>query len=208
MFRIAVLVSGTGSNLRAIIDAVEAGYLNCVITLVISDRPGAGGIDIAAEKNIPTFVFTGSNSDRILDEVKGNTDLIVCAGFLSILGGQLLKDFHNRIINIHPALIPSFCGRGMYGIHVHQAVVDCGVKKSGCTVHFIESGVDTGPIILQKIVDVLYTDTADGLQKRVLKEEHVAIVEAVKMISEGRVKINGRKVLIEEGDRFDKASIN
>ena len=196
MFRIAVLVSGTGSNFRAIINAIELGRINCEIGAVISDRSGTGGIELAREKNIPVFVYTGSISDNILETVK-EMDLIVCAGFLSILKGKLLEKFHNKIINIHPALIPSFCGSGMYGLHVHQAALDYGVKKSGCTVHFLESGVDTGPIILQRTVDVLYTDTAEDLQKRILKEEHIAIVEAVKMISEGRIKINNRKIIID-----------
>jgi len=198
VFRITVLVSGRGSNLDAIINAVESGYLECEISAVISDQPSAGGLELAKEKGISIFVFRGNSiSDSILNVVRENTDLIVCAGFLSILKGKLLEEFHNRIINIHPALIPSFCGSGMYGIHVHQAALDYGVKKSGCTVHFVESGVDTGPIILQKNVDVLDTDKVEDLQKRVLKEEHIAIVEAVKMISEGRIEIKGRRVLLK-----------
>ena len=199
MFRIAVLISGTGSNLRSIIEAVEAGMLKCEIVSVISDQPNAGGLKLAEEKGIETFFFSGKTiSDNIFEVVKGNTDLIVCAGFLSILKGKLLEEFHNRIINIHPALIPSFCGAGMYGLHVHQAALDYGVKKSGCTVHFVEQGIDTGPIILQRTVDVLYTDTAEDLQKRVLKEEHIAIVEAVKLISEGKIVVSGRKVILRQ----------
>jgi len=144
-------------------------------------------------------VFQGKSiSDRILNAVRKSTDLIVCAGFLSILNGDLLDEFYKRIINIHPALIPSFCGKGMYGMHVHKAVINYGVKKSGCTVHFVEQGIDTGPIILQRTVDVLYSDRAEDLQKRVLVEEHIAIVEAVKLFSEGRIEVNGRKVLIHK----------
>ena len=197
MFRIAVLVSGTGSNLRSIIEAVEKEELKCGFSSVISDRQDTVGLKLAEAKGIKTFVFSGKSiSDKILDVVKEDTDLIVCAGFLSILEGSLIDEFHNRIINIHPALIPSFCGKGMYGLKVHEAAVKYGVKVSGCTVHYIENGVDTGPVILQRTVDVLYTDTADDLQKRILKEEHIAIVEAVKLISEGRIEISGRKVLI------------
>ena len=199
MFRITVLISGTGSNLKSIIEAVETGILKCEIVSLISDRPDAGGLKLAEEKGIETFFFSGkTTSDNILDTVKENADLIICAGFLSILKGKLLKEFHNRIINIHPALIPSFCGKGMYGLHVHQAAVDYGVKVSGCTVHFVESGVDTGPIILQRTVDVLYTDTPEDLQKRILKEEHIAIVEAVKLISEDKIEIRERKVLLRQ----------
>jgi len=199
VFRITVLISGTGSNLKSIIEAVETGILKCEIVSLISDRPDAGGLKLAEEKGIETFFFSGkTTSDNILDTVKENADLIICAGFLSILKGKLLKEFHNRIINIHPALIPSFCGKGMYGLHVHQAAVDYGVKVSGCTVHFVESGVDTGPIILQRTVDVLYTDTPEDLQKRILKEEHIAIVEAVKLISEDKIEIRERKVLLRQ----------
>ncbi len=183
MFRITVLISGTGSNLKAIMEAVEAGFLKCKIMAVISDNSNAGGLKYAEGKGVKTYTFSRKSiSEEILQTVRGNTDLIVCAGFLSILGGELLAEFHNRIINIHPSLIPSFCGKGMYGIKVHQAVVASGNKVSGCTVHFVESGIDTGPVILQKKVEVLYTDTAEDLQKRVLAEEHKAIVEAIKMI--------------------------
>ena len=198
MFRIAVLISGTGSNLQSIIEAVESGILKCEIGAVISDNPNAGGLKLAEGKGIETFFFSGkTTSDKILIAVGENTDLIVCAGFLSILKGKLLEEFHNRIINIHPALIPSFCGKGMYGIRVHQAAVAYGVKVSGCTVHFVESGIDTGLIILQRTVDVLYTDTPEDLQKRILKEEHIAIVEAVKIISEDKIEIRERKVLVK-----------
>lgn len=197
MFRIAVLISGTGSNLQSIVEAVEAGMLICEIVSVISDQPNAGGLKLAEEKGIETFVFQGkSTSENIYSVVKEDTDLIVCAGFLSILKGKLLEEFHNRIINIHPALIPSFCGKGMYGMYVHEAVINYGVKKSGCTVHFVESGVDTGPIILQRTVDVQDMDKAEDLQKRILKEEHIAIVEAVKLISENKIEIKERKVLV------------
>lgn len=198
MFRIAVLISGTGSNLKSIIEAVEAGILKCKIVFVISDQPGAGGLKLAEERGIKTFVFPDkTTSDNILDVVKEDADLIVCAGFLSILKGNLLEEFQNRIINIHPALIPSFCGKGMYGIRVHQAAINYGVKVSGCTVHFVEPGIDTGPIILQRTVDVLQTDTPEDLQKRILIEEHLAIVEAVKLISENIIEIKERKVLIK-----------
>ena len=198
MFRITVLISGTGSNLKSIIEAVETGILKCEIVSVISDQPDAGGLKMAEEKGIDTFVFRGkSTSDNILNIAKENTDLIVCAGYLSILKGKLLEEFYNRIINIHPALIPSFCGKGMFGIRVHQAVVASGVKVSGCTVHFVEPGIDTGPIVLQRTVDVLHTDTAEDLQKRILVEEHIAIVEAVKIISEGKIKISSRKVALD-----------
>jgi phosphoribosylglycinamide formyltransferase 1 len=203
VFRIAVLISGTGTNLRALLEAIDAGILKCEIGAVISDQTDIGGLKLAEENGIKSFFFSGkSSSDNIFDVVKENTDLIVCAGFLSILKGNLLEKFHNRIINIHPALIPSFCGKGMYGIRVHQAAIAYGVKVSGCTVHFVEPGIDTGPIILQRTVDVLYTDTAEDLQKKILKEEHIAIVEAVKIISEGRIKIFNRKITT------DRESIN
>ncbi|WP_123053032.1 phosphoribosylglycinamide formyltransferase [Clostridium sp. JN-1] len=202
MFKIAVLVSGGGTDLQSIIDGVKSGYLsNCSIELVISDRDGIYALERAKQNNINTCVaarkvYKDKLSDKILDIIYGKVDLIVCAGWLSILKGNLIEAFKNKIINIHPSLIPSFCGNGMYGIKVHQAAIDYGVKVSGCTVHFVDSGTDSGPIILQKTVPVLSDYSAEDLQKRILEEEHKALPEAVKLISEGRIKVVGRKVII------------
>lgn len=205
MFRLAVLVSGSGSNLQAIIDHVENGYLNCSIECVISDKNEVFSLKRAEKHGIKTFVLDrkeyGSNiSDAVYDIVRNKVDLIVLAGFLSILQGNILKEFKNRIINVHPSLIPSFCGSGMYGIKVHEKAISYGVKVSGCTVHYVDEGTDTGPIILQKTVPVYFEDDASTLQKRVLEQEHIALPEAVKLISEGkaevlenRVKISGRR---------------
>lgn len=201
MYKIAVLVSGSGSDLQSIIDAVESGYVNCTIKAVISDKPDVYALERAKNKGIQTYVFDrkvyGKNiSEEILKVTEGNVDLIVLAGFLSILSEKLIKKFSNRIINIHPSLIPSFCGNGMYGLKVHQAAIDYGVKFSGCTVHFVDEGTDTGAIILQQVVPVLESDTAETLQKRVLEEEHKILPKAVKLLAEGNVKIDGRKVYI------------
>lgn len=200
MLKIAVLVSGSGSNLQAIIDNIESGYLNCSIEAVISDKKDAYGIDRAKSKNIKTYILDrkqyGKNiSGEILKILDGKVDLVVLAGFLSILQGELLHVFKNRIINIHPSLIPSFCGGGMYGIKVHEKAIEYGVKVSGCTVHFVDEGTDSGPIIIQKVVNVYCTDTASDLQLRILDQEHIALSEAIKYISEGIIKIKGRKVL-------------
>lgn len=200
MLKIAVLVSGSGSNLQAIIDNIESGYLNCSIEAVISDKKDAYGIDRAKSKNIKTYILDrkqyGKNiSDEILKILDGKVDLVVLAGFLSILQGELLHVFKNKIINIHPSLIPSFCGGGMYGIKVHEKAIEYGVKVSGCTVHFVDEGTDSGPIIIQKVVNVYCTDTASDLQLRILDQEHIALSEAIKYISEGIIKIKKRKVL-------------
>ena len=199
MFKIAVLISGNGSNLQTIIDNIKSGYLNCSICAVISDKPDVFGLVRAQENGIENHVvdrklYKDSLSEIILEIVDGKADLIVLAGFLSVLKGEILTKFKNRIINIHPALIPAFCGNGMYGIKVHEAAIHYGVKYSGCTVHFVDEGTDSGPILLQKIVPVLSSDTASELQKRVLEKEHEALSEAIKLISEGKVKINGRIV--------------
>ena len=205
MFKIAVLISGNGSNLQAIMDKIESGDLKCTIEAVISDREGAFGIERARKKGIPAFildkkVYGDSLCDEILALVEGKADLIVLAGFLSILKGKLLKSFENRIINIHPSLIPSFCGRGMYGLAVHEKVIEYGVKFSGCTVHFVDENTDTGPIIAQRMVSVYPEDSPETLQKRVLIEEHIALIEVIELLSRGRVEIKGRKVkLIEAG---------
>ena len=200
MLKIAVLISGSGSNLQAIIDNIESGYLNCSIEAVISDKKEVYGIDRAKSKNIDTYVvdkklYGTKLSDEILKILNGKVDLIVLAGFLSILQGEILELFKDKIINVHPALIPAFCGDGMYGIKVHKKAIEYGVKVSGCTVHFVDAGTDSGPIIVQRVVEVYGEDRASDLQKRVLDEEHKALSEAIKYISEGKVKLQGRKVI-------------
>jgi phosphoribosylglycinamide formyltransferase-1 len=200
LLKIALLISGSGSNLQAIIDNIESGYLNCSIEAVISDKKDAYGIERAKSKNIKTYIvdkkqYGDKLSDEILKILHGRVDLIVLAGFLSILSGEILHSFKDKIINIHPALIPAFCGEGMYGIKVHEKALQYGVKISGCTVHFVDEGTDSGPIIIQRVVQVYDKDTAKDLQLRVLGEEHKALSEAIKFISEGTIKIIGRKVL-------------
>ncbi|NEZ45821.1 phosphoribosylglycinamide formyltransferase [Clostridium niameyense] len=202
MFKIAVLVSGGGTNLQSIIDNIEKGYLkNCSIECVISDRDNVYGLKRAENKKIKTYVFDrkiykDQISDEILKVLENKVDLIVLAGWLSILEGDLIDKFENKIINIHPSLIPSFCGNGMYGIRVHQKAIEYGVKISGCTVHFVDQKTDNGPIIMQKVVPVFSKDTAESLQKRVLEKEHMALSEAIKLISEKKICVEGRKVTI------------
>lgn len=203
MFKIAVLASGGGSNLQAIIDAIECGKLHCSIECVICDNEQAYALTRAREHGIPAVVLDRkvlgkSMSDEVLKLLKGKVDLIVLAGFLSILKGELIKEFSNRIMNIHPSLIPSFCGMGAYGIRVHEMAVEYGVKVSGCTVHFVDEGTDTGAIIIQKTVEVLPEDTAKELQARVLEKEHQALPEAIRLVSEGKVTVKNRKVFINE----------
>lgn len=202
MFKIAVLVSGGGSNLQAIIDSIEKGYLNCSIEAVISDNEKAQAIERASKKGISTYVLDKNSykenfGDKVLEIIDGRVDLIVLAGFFSILKGKILSKFNNKIINVHPSLIPSFCGKGMYGIKVHEAIIKAGVKITGCSVHFVNEEIDGGAIILQKPVEVKFKDTPEELQKRVLKEEHNLLPEAIKLISQGRVNIiNGRTEII------------
>jgi len=202
LLRIAVLVSGGGSNLQAIIDGVKDGSLDCEIKYVIADSEKAYGLERARINGIEAISFDRKEykreiSNKILELIKNKVDLIVLAGYLSILDGEILKEFRNRIINIHPSLIPSFCGGGMYGIKVHEAAIKKGVKYSGCTVHFVNEEVDGGEILLQKVVPVLEEDTPKDLQERILIEEHRILPEAIKLISEGKVKIeNGRCYLV------------
>jgi len=202
LLRIAVLVSGGGSNLQAIIDGVKDGSLDCEIKYVIADSEKAYGLERARINGIEAISFDRKEykreiSNKILELIKNKVDLIVLAGYLSILDGEILKEFRNRIINIHPSLIPSFCGGGMYGIKVHEAAIKKGIKYSGCTVHFVNEEVDGGEILLQKVVPVLEEDTPKDLQERILIEEHRILPEAIKLISEGKVKIeNGRCYLV------------
>lgn len=198
MFKIAVLVSGGGTNLQSIIDAVKVGELDCKIEMVISSKDGVYALERAKEAGIDTYVVSkkeyGENqSNRILELTEGKVDLIVLAGYLSILDGEILDKFKNRIINIHPSLIPSFCGPKMYGLHVHEVAIKKGVKVSGCTVHFVNNEVDGGAIILQEAVPVYFEDSAEDLQKRILVKEHLLLPKAIKLISEGKVNvIDGR----------------
>ena len=194
MFKIAVLVSGNGTNLQAIIDH----YLNnpdIKISLVISNKKDAYALKRAGLANIPTMVISKKDfpnqSDEILKQVKANNiDLIVLAGYLSILSGSIINEYKNKIINIHPSLIPSFCGPGMYGHHVHEAVIKSGVRYSGCTVHFVNGGVDSGPIILQQAVDVLYTDTPDSVAAKILVYEHKLLVKAIDLIANNKAIVH------------------
>ncbi|MEM5948882.1 phosphoribosylglycinamide formyltransferase [Spirochaetia bacterium 38H-sp] len=201
MFRIGVLVSGSGTNLQYIIDTIKQNKLDIKIEKVISDRE-AYALERAKKANIKTIlvdrkIYKNKLSDKILEELGEDLDLIVLAGFLSILRGRILEVYKNRIINIHPSLIPSFCGEGMYGLKVHQAALDYGVKVSGCTVHIVDSGTDTGPIILQKTVPVYAEDTAETLQERIHQQEYIALEETIRLFAENRIKIEERKVYIK-----------
>lgn len=197
MKNIAVLVSGGGSNLQSIIDAVEAGRINGQIKLVISNKEGAYGLERAKNHNIRA-VFE-KDEQAIIDIMKeSQIDLVVLAGFLKILSPNFTKAFENRIINIHPSLIPSFCGKGYYGLRVHEAAVEYGVKVSGATVHFVDENADTGPIIRQETVEVLPEDSPQDLQQRVLKIEHRILSQVVADYCDDKIRVVGRKVFIED----------
>lgn len=197
MKNIAVLVSGGGTNLQSIIDAVESGEINAKITVVISNKEDAYGLERARKHNIKA-IFE-KNEEAIIKELKENkVDLVVLAGFLKILSYKFTKAFENKIINIHPSLIPSFCGMGYYGLKVHEAAIDYGVKVSGATVHFVDENADTGAIIAQGVVDVLPEDSPKDLQNRVLKVEHSLLKEVVKKYCEDKIKVVDRKVFIEQ----------
>lgn len=183
MYRIAVLISGTGSNLLSLIEDSKATGLY-EIAIVIADR-NAKGINHASENSIPSLILDRKDpllSDKVLDAVKG-TDLVVLAGFLSILKGQILKDYKDRIINIHPSLLPQFGGEGMYGLKVHDAVLKSGKLISGCTVHYVNEDVDAGRLILQSIVSTEGVNTPEELQARVLGKEHDTLTTAVRMLA-------------------------
>jgi phosphoribosylglycinamide formyltransferase len=196
MKNIAVLVSGGGTNLQSIIDAVEAGRINGQIKLVISNKEGAYGLERAKNHNIRA-VFE-KDEQAIIDIMKeSQIDLVVLAGFLKILSPNFTKAFENRIINIHPSLIPSFCGKGYYGLRVHEAAVEYGVRVSGATVHFVDENADTGPIIRQETVEVLPEDSPQDLQQRVLKIEHRILSQVVADYCDDKIRVVGRKVFID-----------
>ncbi len=202
---LGVLVSGSGSNLQAIIDNIGSGKLDASIDVVISDVPGVFALERAENHDIPAIVIDRENfstRDEFDREAVAclksySIDLVVMAGFMRILTPGFLRAFPGRIMNIHPALLPSF-----QGLHVHQKAFDYGVKFSGCTVHFADEGVDTGPIISQAVVPIYGDDTADTLQQRILKEEHRIYSQAIQLYAEGRLEIDGRRVHIKDSSKM------
>lgn len=195
MLNIAVCVSGGGTDLQSIIDACEAGKINGQIRLVISNRKKAYGLERARLHGIQAEWI--KDEDEILKRFEEEKiDVVVLAGYLAIVGDKLLEQYKNRIINIHPSLIPSFCGPGFYGMHVHEAVFKRGVKVSGATVHFVTGEVDGGPIILQRAVDISDLETPEDIQARVLEIEHKILPEAVALYCEGRVSVENERVKI------------
>jgi phosphoribosylglycinamide formyltransferase-1 len=200
MKRLAVLVSGRGSNFEAIANNIAAGKLAAAIALVVSNNPEAKALATAASMRIPTLCLPskGLDSDLYAAKVRDvlaplSIDLIVLAGFMRRVGTPLLEAYPERILNIHPSLLPSFPG-----LHVQQQALDYGVKVSGCTVHFVDAGVDTGPIVKQAAVPVLDGDTADTLAARILVEEHRIYTEAIALVLSGRYRIHGRRVASTE----------
>ncbi|EGD46316.1 phosphoribosylglycinamide formyltransferase [Ruminiclostridium papyrosolvens DSM 2782] len=206
MLNVGILVSGGGSNLQAIIDKVESGYIkNVKIVTVVSSRPDAYALERAKQHGIKgicisrkTFNNIEEYDEALISHFKAfEVDLVVMAGFLSILGERFTRAYEGRVINIHPALIPSFCGKGFYGIIPHQKVLETGVKVTGATVHFVELEADAGPIILQKAVYVQEDDTPEILQKRVMEQAEWEILpEAVRLFAENRLVVEGRRVKI------------
>ena len=207
MLNITVMVSGGGTNLQALIDAQSRGEIkNGRINCVISSRPDAYALKRAEKAGIGTAVVERKKYDNpedydraIMDELEKNkADLIVLAGFMSILGKELIEKYRNRIINIHPSLIPSFCGKGAYGLKVHEAALKYGVKVTGATVHFVNEIPDGGAIILQKAVEIEDDDTPEILQKRVMEQaEWKLLPKAVSLFCEGRIKFENGKTVIK-----------
>ena len=194
---IGVLVSGGGTNLQAIIDETLAGNINGKVKVVISNKENAYGLERARQNNINTVFET--DEDRIIEVLKEhNIDLVVLAGYLKIISPKFVNEFRNKMINIHPSLIPSFCGKGYYGQKVHQGVIDYGAKVTGATVHFVDEGADTGPIIMQETVVVKDDDDASSLAKRVLEIEHKILKKSISLFCENKLSIQGRRVFINE----------
>ena len=205
MLNIAVLVSGNGSNLQSIINNIKNEYLKDVnLKLVISNKSNAYALERAKNSNIATKTILKKDyqdvltfNQAILDTLKeNNIDLVVLCGYLSILTENIIKEYHNKIINIHPSLIPAFAGPGFYGMKVHQSAINRGVKHSGATVHFVDEIADNGPILLQEIVNVSNMDTPESLQQKILKIEHQILPKAIKLISENKVIVKDNKCFI------------
>jgi phosphoribosylglycinamide formyltransferase-1 len=209
--KIGVLASGRGSNFQSIMDEIESDRLKAEIVLLITDNPSAFAIERAIKHGVEYLVIQPkeyrSRDDyftRIADDLKKkNVELVVLAGFMKIVGKPLIDAFPNRIMNIHPALLPSFPG-----LHSQKQALDYGAKISGCSVHFVDEGMDTGPIIIQASVPVFQNDTEETLSERILKYEHRIYPEAIRLFSEGKIKVEGRKVRIKEYNPVDACVIN
>lgn len=201
--KLGILVSGRGSNLQAIIDNIEKGLLPAGIAVVISDQTDAYSLERARKHNIPAIHISAKGYQGKRDEYdallvqelqKHGVELVCLAGFMRIITPRLLRAFPCRVLNIHPALLPAFPG-----LHVQKAAIEHGVKFSGCTVHFVDGGMDTGPIIIQAVVPILDNDTEDSLSERILTQEHKIYSRAIHLYAEGRLKIDGRRVLVTDG---------
>lgn len=208
MKNICVLVSGGGTNLQALIDAQKSGVIkNGRITCVIASKDGVYALERAGQNGISTRIIPRKEYDSVRDYTKAVTDalieekadLVVYAGFMTILDEQIVRAFPNRMINVHPALIPSFCGKGFYGLHVHEEVLKKGVKLTGATVHFVTEECDGGPIILQKAVEVKNGDTPEVLQKRVMEEAEWKILpKAVSLFCDDKIQVIDNKTIISD----------
>lgn len=206
MVKIAVLVSGGGTNLQALIDAQARGEIaGGEIAAVIASKPGVYALERAKQAGIPSYVIARSDYDSaqamtvaLVEQLQAlDIGLVVLAGFMTIITGEMVAAYPNAILNVHPALIPSFCGKGYYGLHVHERALEYGVKVSGATVHFVSEECDGGPIVLQKAVYVEEGDTPEILQRRIMEQaEWVILPQAVSLFCQGRLKVEGRTVHI------------
>ncbi|MEE1101960.1 MAG: phosphoribosylglycinamide formyltransferase [Agathobacter sp.] len=206
--KIAVCVSGGGTNLQAIIDAIDNGTItNTEISVVIANNPGAFALERAKKHGIEAVCISPKNYETraefnkdFLEKLDSyEVDLVVLAGFLVVIPPEMIQKYRNRIINIHPSLIPSFCGTGYYGLKVHEGALERGVKVTGATCHFVDEGTDTGPIILQKAVEIKQGDTPEVLQKRVMEQaEWIIMPKAIDLIANGKVSVVDGRVVIDE----------
>ena len=197
MVKIGVLISGGGTNLQAIIDGCENKSINGEVKVVISNKEEAYGLERARNHKITAICEKDEN--KIIEILKENeVELVILAGYLKIVSPKLVNEYRNKIINIHPSLIPAFCGKGYYGEKVHQGVIDYGAKVTGATVHFVDEGADTGPIIMQKTIEVKQDDDANKLAERVLEVEHEILTKSISMFCENKLTVNGRRVYIND----------
>ena len=197
MVKIGVLISGGGTNLQAVIDGCENKSINGQVKVVISNKEDAYGLERARNHKIKAICEKDEN--KIIEILKENeVELVILAGYLKIVSPKLVNEYRNKIINIHPSLIPAFCGKGYYGEKVHQGVIDYGAKVTGATVHFVDEGADTGPIIMQKTVEVKQDDDAKKLAERVLEVEHEILTKSISMFCENKLTVNGSRVYIND----------